>query len=99
MSSEIMSGKDFMSKKPNPGVNSQWTFFEELVLVQLIQLQFSENDIDMAAVHFQFNQLRDTKYVHPKTPQQITRKVVSFLTENEVFKTIFMEQIRLNWFR
>ena len=57
-----------MSKKPNPGVNSQWTFFEELVLVQLIQLQFSENDIDMAAVHFQFNQLRDTKYVHPKTP-------------------------------
>ena len=99
MSSEIMSGKDFMSKKPNPGVNSQWTFFEELVLVQLIQLQFSENDIDMAAVHFQFNQLRDTKYVHPKTPQQITRKVVSFLTENEVFKTIFKEQIRLNWFR
>ena len=88
-----------MSKKPNPGVNIQWTFFEELVLVQLIQLQFSENDIDMAAVHLQFNQLQDTKYVHPKTPQQITKKVVSFLTENEVFKTIFKEQIRLNWFR
>ena len=33
MSSETMSGKDFMSKNPNPGVNSQWTFFEELMLV------------------------------------------------------------------
>ena len=99
MSSETMSGKDFMSKKPHPGVDSQWTFFEELVLVQLIQLQFFENDIDMAAVQFQFNQLRDTKYAHPKAPQQITRKVVSFLTDNKVFKTIFTKEIRLNWLR
>ena len=88
-----------MSKKPIPGVNSQWTFFEELVLTQLIQLQFSESDIDMAAIHLQFNQLLDADYVQPKTLQQITKKVVSFLTNNEVFKKIFKEQIRLNWFR
>ena len=99
MSSETTSGKAFMSKKPNPGVNSQWTFFEELMLTQLIQLQFSENDIDMAAIHLQFNQLLDADYVQPKTLQQITKKVVSYLTNNEVFKKIFKEQIRLNWFR
>ena len=88
-----------MSKKPNPGVNSQWTFFEELVLTQLIQLQFSENDIDMAAIHLQFNQVLDADHVQPKTLQQITKKVVSYLTNNEVFKKIFKEQIRLNWLR
>ncbi|PFX23288.1 hypothetical protein AWC38_SpisGene12174 [Stylophora pistillata] len=75
MSSEIISGKDFMTKKPNPGINSQWTIFEELVLVQLIQLQFSENDTDVAAVHCQFNQLLDTKFVRQKTFQKITRKI------------------------
>ena len=88
-----------MSKKPHPGVNSQWTFFEELVLTQLIQLQFSENDIDMAAIHLQLNQFLDADYVQPKTLQQVTRKVVSYISNNEVFKKIVKEQIRLNWFR
>ena len=60
MSSETTSGKAFMSKKPHPGVNSQWTFFEELVLTPLIQLQFSESDIDMAAIHLQLVHLVTT---------------------------------------
>lgn len=98
MSSETMSGKDFISKKPHHGVNSQWTFFEELVLTQLIQLQFPDNDIDMATIHIQFNHLLGTDHVQSKTLQQITRKVVCYLTDNEVFKKMFKEQIRLNWF-
>ena len=99
MSSETMSGQAFMSKKPNPNVNSQWTFFEELESTQLIQLQLSENNIDMAAIQLQFNQLLGADYVQPKTLKQITKKFVSYLTNNEVFKKIFKEQIRLNWFR
>ena len=84
-----------MSKKPHPGANSLWTFFEELVLTQLIQLQFSESDIDMAAIHLQFNQLLDADYVQPKTLQQIKKKVVSFLTNNEVFKKMFKNPLSL----
>ena len=96
MSSETMSGKDFMSK-------------QTLVFIASgIFWRTGASSTDSAPVLWKWHwhgcctfpvKLQDTKYVHPKTPQEITRKVVSFLTENEVFKTIFKEQIWLNWFR
>ena len=49
MTTGCMSGKDFMAKRPRQNANIyQWTFLEELVLVQLLQTQFSNSDIDMA---------------------------------------------------
>lgn len=91
MSSETTSGKAFMSKKQNPGVIVNGQVFEELMLTQLIQLQFSENDIDMAAIHLQFNQLLDADFIQPKTLHEVTKKVVSYLTNNEVFQNIFKD--------
>lgn len=98
MSSESMSGKEFMGKRPCESIVSQWTFLEELVLAQLLQAQFPETDIDMTTIHVQFQQLVDNATIHPKTFQQITRKVMLCLYENEAFQTLFKEQVRLNWF-
>lgn len=99
MTTGCMSGKEFMAKRPGPNTNiCQWTFLEELVLVQLLQSQFSNSDIDMASIHVQYQQLVDNAEIHPKTFHQVTGKVVSHLNDNEVFQTLLKEQIRLNWF-
>ena len=94
MSSESMSGKEFMGKRPCESIVSQWTFLEELVLAQLLQAQLPETDIDMTTIHVQFQQLVENATIHSKTFQQITRKVMLCLYENEAFQTLFEEQVR-----
>lgn len=98
MTSESMSGRDFMGKRPCQGIVCQWTFLEELVLAQLIQGHFPNNDIDIAIIYVQFQQLVDNATIHSKTMQQITKKVMIYLSDNETFQTLFKEQVRLNWF-
>jgi len=98
MTSESMSGSEFMKKRPCQGIVLRWTFFEEPVLAQLLQAQLPSTDIDMATIHVQFQQLIDNASIHPKPLQQVTRKVMLYLSENEAFQTLFKEQVRLNWF-
>jgi len=98
MSSESMSGREFMGKRSCEGIVSQWTFLEELVVAQLLQAQFPKTDIDMTTIHVQFQQLVDNATIQPKTFQQITRKVMICPNENEAFQTLFKEQVGLNWF-
>lgn len=95
-----MSGKEFLVKRPCHTSITKWTFLEELILVQLLHGQLvSDNNIDVGFIHMQYLEFVDDKDVLPKTVKQITGKAVSYLNENEVFKTLLTEQIRLNWFR
>lgn len=65
MTSESMSGSEFMKKRPYQGIVSRWTFFEELVLAQLLQAQLPSTDIDITTIHVQFQQLVDNVRIHP----------------------------------
>ena len=99
MTTECMSGKEFMTKRsPSEGNLCKWTFLEELLLVQLLQCEFSSSDINMATIHVQYQQLVDNADIQTKTLQQVTGKVLAYLNDNEVYQTLFKEQIRLNWF-
>jgi hypothetical protein len=40
----------------------------------------------------------DNKDIFPKSQQQVTGKVVSYLNDNKLSKTVLKEQVRLNWF-
>jgi hypothetical protein len=40
----------------------------------------------------------DNKDIFPKSQQQVTGKVVSYLNDNKLSKTLLKEQVRLNWF-
>jgi len=46
----------------------------------------------MSTINVQFQQLVDSATIHPKTFQQITRKVMICLNENEAFQTSLKEQ-------
>ena len=98
LTTECKSGKEFMVKRPCTVSTGRWTFLEELIVIQLLQSQLFNDDIDMTVIHVQYLSLVDGVDIHPKTLEQIMQKVVSYLNDNEVFKTLFKEQIRLNWF-
>lgn len=70
------------------------------MLAHVIQFKLTEggSDIDIGAIALHYSQLVDNNTVHPKSQEQITRKVMSFLNDNKVFQTLFREQVRLNWF-
>jgi len=55
-----------------------------------------DSDIDKQAM--QYSQLVDNNNLRPKTQEQITRKIISFLNDDNVFKALLKEQVRLNWF-
>jgi len=55
-----------------------------------------DSDIDTQAM--QYSQLVDNNNLRPKTQEQITRKIISFLNDDNVFKALLKEQVRLNWF-
>ena len=96
-----MSGKQFLLKRPCFWDNaSRWTSLEELVLIHIVQFQLTEGDSDMDidTIASQYSQLVDNIGIHPKSQEQITRKVISFLNDNKVFQTLLREQVRLNWF-
>lgn len=63
-----------------------------------VNLTKGGSDIDIGAIASQYLQLVDKNSIHPKSHEQITRKVISFLSDNKVFKTLLREQVRLNWF-
>ena len=46
----------------------------------------------------QYMEFVDNKDIFPESQQQVTGKVVSYLNDNELFKTLLKEQVRLNWF-
>ena len=101
LTTEGMSGKQFLLKRPHSEYNvSKWTFLEELVLIHVIQLNLTKggSDIDIGAIASQYSQLVDNNSIYPKSHEQITRKVISFLNDNKVFQTLLREQVRLNWF-
>lgn len=99
MSTEFTSGREFMAKRQYEGTINKWTFLEELLLAQLLQSQVCNSDVDITSIHVQYQQLVDNTEIHTKTFQQITRRVTSYIHDNEVFKTMMKEQIRLNWFQ
>lgn len=55
-----------------------------------------DSDIDTQAM--QYSQLVDNNNLRPKTQEQITRKIISFLNDDNVFKALLKEQVKLNWF-
>ena len=54
MTSESITGREFMVKRPRQPIGRQWTFLEELVLFQLVHAQFLNTDIDIATTYVQF---------------------------------------------
>ena len=98
MTSESIPGREFMVKRPCQGIVGRWTFLEELVLFQLVQAQLPNTEIDITTIHVQFQQLVDNETICPKTLQQITKKVMHYLSDNDAFQTLFREQVRLSWF-
>ena len=81
---------------------STWKLKEELVLIQLVQEHLKADsdidDIDIDILAMQYSHLVDNDDLHPKTQEQITRKLISFLNDVEVIKILLKEQVRLNWF-
>ena len=99
VTTENASGKQFLLKRPCPDIVHRWTFIEELVLIQIVQYQLNtDTGIDIGILAMQYSQLVDNNGIHPKTQDQITRRVISFLNDDKVFKTLLKEQARLNWF-
>ena len=100
MTTENMSGKQFFFKRACLDNISRWTLLEELVLIQIVQLSLTSagSEIDTDVITLQYSQLVDNSEIHPKSEAQITGKVISFLNDHKVFKTLFKEQVRLNWF-
>ena len=102
MTTANMSGKKFILKRSCQDIVSRWKLQEELVLIQLVQQHLKTDsdidDIDIDTLAMQYSQLVDNNDLHPKTQEQITRKLISFLNDDKVCKTLLKEQVRLNWF-
>ena len=100
MTTETMSGKHFLLKRPCWESVSRWTLLEELALIQIVQssLTVGGSDIDIDVIAMQYSQLVDCSGIHPKSQAQISGKVISFLNDNRVYKALLNEQVRLNWF-
>ena len=72
-----------MPKRPCPDLVHRWTFIEELVLIQIVQYQFNtDSGIDIGILAMQYSQLVDNNGICPKTQDQITRRVISFLNDD-----------------
>ena len=101
MTTESMSGKHFLLKRPCLESVSRWTL-EELALIQIVQSSLtvggSDIDIDIDVIAMQYSQLVDNSGIHPKSQAQISGKVISFLNDDRVYKALLKEQVRLNWF-
>ena len=100
MTTESMSGKHFLLKRPCLESVSRWTLLEELALIQIVQssLTAAGSDIDIDVIAMQYSQLVDNSGIHPKSQAQISGKVISFMNDDRVYKTLLKEQVRLNWF-
>ena len=75
MTTENLSGKQFILKRSCQDIVSRWTLREELVLIQIVQqhLNTDIDDIDIDTLAMQYSQLVDNNDLHPKTQEQITR--------------------------
>ena len=81
ITTEFKSGNDFVRKRTcNSSVNS-WSFVEEIILSQLVH-----DDVDFDVIHMQYSEFVDNKEIFAKSQQQVTSKVLSYLSDNEVFK-------------
>ena len=102
VTTENVSGKKFILKQSCQNIVSRWKLQEELVLIQLVKQHLKTDsdidNIDIDTLAMQYSQLADNNDLHPKTQEQITRKLISFLNDDKVFKTLLKEQVRLNWF-
>ena len=100
MTTESMSRKHFLLKRPCLESVSRWTLLEELALIQIVQSSFTAagSDIDIDVIAMQYSQLVDNSGIHPKSQAQISGKVISFMNDDRVYKTLLKEQVRLNWF-
>jgi hypothetical protein len=93
ITTQLKSGSEFVLKQPCISSVNSWSFLEEVILAKLIH-----DDIDLGVIHMQYMEFVDNKDIFPKSQQQVTGKVVSYLNDNELFKTLLKEQVRLNWF-
>ena len=102
MTTENVYGKKFILKQSCLHIVSRWKLKEEPVLIQLMQEHLKAHsdidDINIDIVAMQYSQLVDNNDLHPKTQEQKTRKLISFVNDVEVFKTLLKGQLRLNWF-
>ena len=97
MTTENVSGKQFILKRSCQDIVSRWTLQDEPVLIQIVQ-QHLNTDSGIDTLAMQYSQLVDNNDLHPKTQEQITRKLITFINDDKVFKTLLKEQVRLNWF-
>ena len=97
---ESMSRKHFLLKRPCLESVSRWTLLEELALLQIVQssLTAAGSDIDIDVIAMQYSQLVDNSGIHPKSQAQISGKVISFMNDDRVYEALLKEQVRLNWF-
>lgn len=98
ITTQLKSGSEFFMKKPCPSNVSSWSFLEEIILAQLIHGLLPNSDIDVVVIHMQYMEFVDNKDIFPKSLKQVTGKVVAYLNDNEQFKTLLKEQVRLSWF-
>jgi hypothetical protein len=101
MTTSSLTGREFVKKQFKEEIKYRWTFFEELILVQLLQRHLCDNnnnELDIEMLHVQFSQFVNNSNIFPKTLPAITGKVVSYLNDSQVYKLLLKEQVRLNWF-
>ena len=69
MTTESMSGKHFLLKRPCLKNVSRWTLLEELALFQIApsSLTAGDSDIDIDVIAMQYLQLVDNSGIHPKS--------------------------------
>lgn len=69
MTTENMSGKHFLLKRPCLESVIRWTLLEELALIQIVQssLTAGGSDIDIDVIAMQYLQLVDYSGIHPKS--------------------------------
>ncbi|XP_032232654.2 uncharacterized protein LOC116615103 [Nematostella vectensis] len=98
MTTEMVAGKKFAQKLDGTGnIAHGWTLFEELIVIQILQMQLAKGGIDIDCIYQHFLQLVSCN-VNPKSIAQISSKVMSLISDDRVFRTKLKEQARMNWF-
>ena len=90
MTTESISGKQFLLKRPRLESVSRRTLLEELALIQIVQssLTAGGSDIDIDVIAMQYSQLVDNSGIHPKSQAKIFGKVISFMNDDRVYKAL-----------
>lgn len=99
----MLRGKRFTEIWAGGTTAMHWTFFEELVLVEIIFALLAIDKLDPESLCQHYNQLVNsvsaTTVKHclgKKTLRQVSHKLSSYLTSQQVFQTLLKEQLRLN---